>query len=182
MPQFRSPLGVHPVLIQTMYLTFGAGKPLSYAETGFQVSGLFGHALSEAQYRPHFLEACRRGFVTFQSWDDLRKQFGWRKVVWCPRTIKAIKDIAIFEGGDYAFYKYFDPTMDHKKDPSQLNRFAPANIQAPNLHAGAVGGGKGRRRKSFLGPSLTFDSREEPCPCGSKKTFRQCHWGKQGFR
>lgn len=178
MPIMRKPLGLSPVHIQTMYMTFGAGKPLTYGETGFQVSAMFGHRLSEAVYRPRFIEACTKGFVTFQSWDDLKKQFLHRKVVYGPRCVQAIKDIAIFEGGDYAFYKYFDPTRDYSKNPDELDRFGKANIRAPLEPEKIRMMQNMQRRGKFFRGGLTYDSRELPCPCGSRKKFKDCHFGK----
>jgi len=117
------PFGLTPVDVNTIYITFGAGKPLSYAETGMAVGGMLGHKLTEKIYWPRFLKACSRGLITFQGWDDLSKIRLMRTVVALPRSVDAIRDIQIALGGDYSYYRYFDPYVDYEKNPEKMDRF-----------------------------------------------------------
>jgi hypothetical protein len=116
-------LGITPVELNLVYVTFGAGKPMSYAETGWSVSACLGHRIKEVDFRPRFLKACQKGLVSFESWGDLEKHRLARTVVALPKCVDMIRDVQIYLGGDYSYYKYFDPYVNYEKNPEKMDRF-----------------------------------------------------------
>lgn len=117
------PYGLSPVELNIIYVTFGAGKPLTYTETGMMVSSLFGNRVKEADFFPRFVKACSKGLVTLQGWDDLDKGRRERIVVSLPKCVDMIRDVQIAMGGEYHYYKYFDPYEDYEKNPHKMDRF-----------------------------------------------------------
>jgi hypothetical protein len=126
------PLGLSPVDMNTIYVTFGAGKPLMYAETGMAVSAHFGRKLHERDFRPRFLSLCQRGLISFAGWDELGKDIRARIVVDIPKCVDVIREVQIYLGGDYSYYKYFDPYVDYEKNPEKMDRFlkGPMTIES----------------------------------------------------
>jgi hypothetical protein len=117
------PLGLSPVDINAIYITLGAGHPLTYAETGYAVSAILGHQIKERHFRPRFLSMCRRGLITFADWKQMELGLRFRRVVDVPRCVDVIRDVQIHLGADYAYYKYFDPYVDYEKQPEKMDRF-----------------------------------------------------------
>ena len=130
------PFGLSPVELNLIYITFGAGRPLTYAETGMEVSALFGHTLRERDFWPRFVKACGKGLVTFEGWDDLFKHRLARTVVSLPHSVEVIRAVQIAQGGDRHYYTYFDPYEDYERNPHKLDRFLKGPVKA-----------KGGRRK-----------------------------------
>ncbi len=127
-PLQSQPFGLTPVDLNTIYVTFGAGRVLTYAETGMMVSATFGHRVSERTFRPKFARSCLRGFVSFQSWDVLWKHRLARDVVSLPKAVDAIREVQIAFGGDYHYFKYFDPYENYEKNPHKLDRFMKGSL------------------------------------------------------
>ena len=126
------PYGLSPVDLNTLYVTFGAGHPVTYAETGWMVSTNLGRRIKEHHYRPRFLSMCSRGLLTFKDWKDLKVDLRARTVIECKRGVDAIRDAQIFLGGDAHYYKYFDPYIDYEKNPQAMDRFlkGPMTIES----------------------------------------------------
>ena len=148
------PLGLSPVDVNTLYVTLGAGHPLSYGETGFAVSANMGHSVREPAFRPRFLSLCARGIVTFESWASLQQDLRFRKVVDVPKLVEVIRDVQIFLGGDYAYYRYFDPYVDYEKHPERMDRFLKAPVK--------VGGGKRSIAKQKLFEAQFKSHKKDP--------------------
>jgi hypothetical protein len=150
--RFSTKFGLKPIEQQTLYLAMGAGKPLMYSSLGFQAAHLFRRDFDEKRYRPLFFELTRRGLITYVAWEDLGKMLHFRKVKPTARTAAAIADIEIRQGGDYAFFHYYDPYEDYSKHPERLDRFGGAPRKMKPLP---------HQRKRYLPPGLTYDSRAE---------------------
>jgi len=138
-----NPLGLTPVDQNIINVAFGAGHPLMYFEVGFSVSACFGQKIHEKDFRPRFFRACRHGFVTYTSWEELYKNQLARKVIEAPRGVQAIRDLQIFMGGDYDYYKNFDPYTDYEKNPEAMDRFMKGKV-------GTSGGGRPKTRDEIF--------------------------------
>ncbi len=68
--------------------------------------------------------------VSFQGWDDLSKHKLARIVVSMPKCVDVIRDVQIAQGGDYSYYKYFDPYENYEKNPEKLDRFLKGPVKA----------------------------------------------------
>jgi hypothetical protein len=117
------PLGLSPVDLQTLYVTLGAGHPITYAETGWMVSTNLGKKVKEQDYRPRFLSMCSRGLVTFKDWKQLGMDIRARIIIDIPKGTDVIRDIQIYLGGDFSYYKYFDPYVNYEQNPEKMDRF-----------------------------------------------------------
>lgn len=137
------PFNLSPVELNLVYITFGAGRPLTYAETGMEVSALFGHSVRERHFWPRFLKACGKGLVSFESWDDMGAHRLARRVVAMPYSVEMIRDVQIAQGGDYDYYRYFDPYENYEKNPHKMDRFLKGPVKDQNT------GKKMGRKKLF---------------------------------
>ena len=126
------PLGLSPVDTNTLFVTFGAGKPIMYSETGYAVAATLGHRIKEKHFRPRFLSLCSRGLISFRDWKDMGYDIRARTVVAYPKAVEAIREIQIALGGEYDYYTYFDPYIDYEKTPEKMDRFlkGPMTIDA----------------------------------------------------
>lgn len=132
------PLGLSPVDLETLYITLGAGRPITYAETGWMVSKNLGGAIREKDYRKRFLSLCARGLVTLQDWKQLKVDLRARTVVDLVKGTDAIRDVQILLGGDYSYYKNFDPYVDYEKNPEKMDRFlkGPMKVESKDRRIG----------------------------------------------
>jgi hypothetical protein len=106
--------------MQCLHLVAGAGNPLMYGSLGYALNTMNKWQFSEAEFRQKFLRLCRRGLLTWTNWDQAYDHFKNRTLTETMRGQNAIRDMAIFAGGDYSYYKNFDP-----RDLSTLDKFTP---------------------------------------------------------
>ena len=124
----KKPLGLTPVDQNIINIAFGAGHPLMYAELGFSVSACFNNRVLEKDFWPRFIRACRHGFVTYTDWEELKKHKLAQRVVEAPRGVQAIRDVQILQGGDYNYYRNFNPYIDYEKNPEAMDEFLPGPV------------------------------------------------------
>ncbi len=124
MASSHNPLGFSPLEVNTMNMSFGSSYDMPYGELGYAVSAMM-RGLHEPAFRPRFFRMCANGILSFQSWDQMGQDLRNRKVVTTLKTLSALRDLGIWYGGDYSYYKNFDPLEDYSKDPSKLDRFSP---------------------------------------------------------
>ena len=115
-----NPYGLSPVDMQCLHLCAGSGHPLMYGALGYGLNAIHKGKITETVFRPRFLKLCRRGLITWTDWSQAYDNFKNRTVTETRRGEAAIRDMAIIGGGDYSFYKNFDP-----RDMSTLDKFTP---------------------------------------------------------
>jgi len=115
-----NPFGLAPIDMQVLHLTTGAGHPMMYGGLGFALNSMHGFRMREWMFRPRFLRMARRGLITWTDWDQSLDHFKNRKIVETLRGLSAIRDMAILNGGDYSWYRHFDP-----RDLSTLDKYMP---------------------------------------------------------
>jgi hypothetical protein len=93
------------------------------------VSAMFGHRINERAFFPRFVRACGKGLISVEGWEDLAKHRLARKVVALPKSVEAIREVQIILGGDYSYYKYFDPYENYEKHPEKMDRFLKGPVK-----------------------------------------------------
>jgi len=132
-------LGLDSLEITILKMVMGSTGKQRYGDIGFLVSSMRKFSLPEQVYRPKFLRLCRLGLIDWMDSGEGFKHFKERIFRVTEKGNNLIRDFQIKYGGDYSFYKYFDP------QGSNLNNYLGQKISLTNTQADV------RRAKRMMG-------------------------------